>query len=192
MIRVAVIDDHPALRAGLEMVLDAEAGLVPVGSAANELEAWPLLNTTRPDVVLLDYHLPGRDGLQICRRIKSQALAPGVLLYSAYAGGDLAIPALLAGANGIVGKGIPAIELFNAIRAVAANELVVPPVARALREDAARRLDPEDLPILGMLLDGTPPADIEAVLGIEPRGLASRIDRMLSRLRVEVPEVRPS
>ncbi len=189
MIRIAVVDDHPAVRAGLEAVLQAAPGLVPVGAAEGELDLWPLLKTTDPDVVLLDYHLPGRDGLQICRRIKAAALAPKVLLYSAYASGELAIPAVLAGADGVVGKGIPARELFDAIRAVVDGEHVLPPVPRELMESAARRVDPVDLPILGMLLDHTPTDQIRDVMRMEDHVLAHRIERMLGKLRVEVDPV---
>jgi DNA-binding NarL/FixJ family response regulator len=190
MIRIVVIDDHPALRAGLETVLRSEPGLVPVGSAERAEEVWPLLNRTRPDVVLLDYHLPGHDGLQLCRRIKADALAPQVLLYSAYAGGTLALPAALAGADGVIGKGIPALELFEAVRRVARGERVMPPIPREHRDEARGQLDPEDLPLLEQLLDERPMTEIERDLGIDRGALLARIDGMIARLRVEVPEVR--
>jgi DNA-binding NarL/FixJ family response regulator len=189
MIRIVVVDDHPALRAGLETVLRSEPGLVPVGSAERGEELFPLLNRTRPDVVLLDYHLPGSDGLQLCRRIKSDALAPQVLLYSAYAGGALALPAALAGADGVIGKGIPALELFEAVRRVARGERVMPPIPDEDREDAARRLDPADLPLLDRLLDKRPMTEIQTDLGIDRGELLARLDGMIGRLRVEVPEV---
>lgn len=190
MIRIIVVDDHPALRAGLETVLRSEPGIVPVGSAADGLSLWPLLNTTAPDVVLLDYHLPGEDGLQLCRRIKSLALAPKVLLYSAYAGSNLAVPALLAGADGVIGKSIPALELFDAIRRVAGGELVSPPVSRELLEEASSKIDEADLPILGMRIDGTPSAEIAKVLGIDGKELAARLERMIGVLRLDIPETR--
>ena len=56
MIRILLVDDHPALRAGLTAVLRAEPGLVPLGTAADEEELWPALHRTKPDVV--DPRLP--------------------------------------------------------------------------------------------------------------------------------------
>src|SRR5689334_15494390 len=105
MIRVAIADDHPAVRVGLQAALRAEPGLVPVGMAGTPAELEPLLYRTRPDVVLLDYHLPNADGLTICRRLKADPPAPAVLLYSAFADESLTVPALVAGADGIVHKG---------------------------------------------------------------------------------------
>jgi DNA-binding NarL/FixJ family response regulator len=190
MIRIVIVDDHPALRTGLDTVLAGEPGLVPVGAASSPRELWPLLNARRPDVVLLDYHLPGGDdGLQVCRRIKGRLLAPKVLLYSAYAGSSLSIPATVAGADGIIGKGIPARELYEAIRRVARGERVLPPIPPELMREAAERLDPEDMPILGMLLHETTTADIAALVHLDNAAVERRIDQIIARLRVEVPEI---
>jgi DNA-binding NarL/FixJ family response regulator len=187
MIRVLIVDDHLALRAGLSAVLDAEPGIVPLATAGSEDELWPALRRTRPDLVLLDYHLPGRDGLTLCRHIKRTMPPPRVLLYSAYADAALAIPAALAGADGVVHKGAPALELYEAIRLVARGERVRPPLSRELLNDATARLDPEDLPVVGMALDDTPAGEIAAALRIEQHELDARIDRMLAALRIAVP-----
>ena len=187
MIRVLVVDDHLALRAGLSAVLNAEPGIVPLGSASSERDLWPVLQRTRPDLVVLDYHLPGEDGLTLCRRLKRTLPPPKILLYSAYADAALAIPAILAGADGVVHKGAPALELYEAIRQVARGRRVLPPPSGELLNDASARLRPEDLPVLGMALDDTPATEIAAALRLEPDELDARIDRMLAGLRVEVP-----
>jgi DNA-binding NarL/FixJ family response regulator len=187
MIRVLIVDDHLALRAGLSAVLGSEPGIVPLATAASEEELWPALQRTRPDVVVLDYHLPGEDGLAICRHIKRTMPPPGVLVYSAYADAALAIPAALAGADGVVHKGAPALELYEAIRLVARGERVRPPLSRELLNDASARLHPDDLPVLGMALDDTPHPEIAAALQLAPNELDARIDRMLAAMRLEVP-----
>jgi DNA-binding NarL/FixJ family response regulator len=187
MIRVLLVDDHIALRAGLTAVLNAEPGIVPLDAASSEADLWPALRRTRPDIVLLDYHLPGRDGLALCREIKRTMPPPKVLLYSAYAVASLAIPALLAGADGLVHKGAPATELYEALRMVAKGRRVLPPFSRELLDAAVARVDPDDLPVLGMVLDETPRGDIAITLRIDPRALDARIECMLERLRVEVP-----
>jgi DNA-binding NarL/FixJ family response regulator len=187
MIRMLLVDDHPALRTGLTAVLRAEPGLVPLGTAASEEELWPALTRTRPDVVLLDYHLPPADGLVLCRRIKRTMPPPRVLLYSAYADASLMIPAMLAGADGVVNKGAPANELYDAIRSVARGERVMPPITRELLDAAQARLDDEDIPVLMMVLDGSSESEVAKTIGVPNDEMSHRLDRMISRLKVEVP-----
>jgi DNA-binding NarL/FixJ family response regulator len=189
MIRVALIDDHPALTAGLMAVLGSEPGIIPVGTAADAAEAEHLLYRTTPDLVLLDYHLPRGDGLQLCQRIKHDAPAPKVLIYSAYADAWLGFAARAAGADGVASKAAPARELFELIRRVARGERVLPRVIPEQMHEAASRLDDEDLPLLSMLIDGTAPHDIAETLRISRNELSGRTDRVLARLRVEVPAV---
>ena len=187
MITVAVIDDHHAIRLGLRAALLSEPGLEPVGSAADAREAAVLLYRTRPNVVLLDYHLPGIDGLTLCRRIKSEIPAPAVVLYSAFADPAMTVPAIVAGADGIIHKGGETRELFDAIRRTARGEAALPPVSEPLLEAAGQTLDGEDLPVLGMLVNRTPTSDIAQAMRIGRAELEQRIARMLKRLKVSVP-----
>ncbi len=186
MIRILIVDDHPAMRAGLTAVLRAEPGLVPLAAATSLDDTPAALNRTKPDVVVVDYHLPVGDGLVVCRMVKRHVPAPAVLLYSAYADASLTIPAILAGVDGIVNKAAPASELYDAIRRVARGERLLPPINRELLDGAAAELDPEDLPILGMSLDDTSLGDMATALGLEPAEVSRRLDRMIVRLKVEV------
>lgn len=187
MIRVAIVDDHPAVRLGLQTALAAEPGLSPVGAASSAAELGPLLYRTDPDVVLLDYQLPDGDGLSLCREIKQAVPARRVVLYSAFADASMTVPAIVAGADGIVHKGGRPQELFQAIRAVAGGSSSLPPVYPVLLEAAGVQLDPEDLPILAMLVDRTASGDIASTLSIDDAELARRVRRMLGRLKVPVP-----
>ena len=189
MIRVAIVDDHQAVRLGLHTALRSEPGLVSVGAAPNAAELAPLLYRTRPDVVLLDYNLPDVDGLTVCRDIKSQALAPGVILYSAFADGSMTIPAIIAGADGILDKGVPARELFAAIRVVSGGGDALPPISAEQLHAASAVLDDDELPILGMLVERTPTSDIADTLRLDRLALTRRIGRMLDRL---TDSVRPA
>jgi len=188
MIRVVIVDDHPALRAGLRAVLDAEPGIVFAGESTGEEEhVWPLLNRSRPDFVLLDYHLPRGDGLQLCYRIKTDVPAPRVVLFTAYASPTLALPALLARADGVLDKGLGARELFEAIRRVHGGERLVPPVSRTVLEEGVSKLDSEERAIVGMLLDGASDREVADTLRIQPRDVRHSVRRILSTLRLELP-----
>ena len=190
MIRVAIVDDHHAVRLGLGVAIQSEPGLVAAGVAATAAELAPLLYRTRPDVVLLDYNLPDSDGLTLCRHIKSQVPAPCVILYSAFADGSMTVPAIVAGADGILNKGVPARDLFEAIREVAGGGDALPAISTEMLEVASLALDDEDLPILGMLIDRTPPEEIADTLRLDLRALRRRTERMLGRLQASVGRVR--
>jgi DNA-binding NarL/FixJ family response regulator len=184
VIRVAVVDDHHAVRLGLRAALLSEPGLEAVGSATSAAEADALLYRTRPDVVLLDYQLPGADGLTLCRRIKSDVPAPGVVLYSAFADAAMTVPAIVAGVDAIVHKASQTRDLFDAIRRAARGDTTLPDIDQGLLQAAGHALDPDDLPLLGMLIHRTSPAEIAATLQIKRPELDHRIAGMLERLRV--------
>lgn len=191
MIRVAVVDDHPALRAGLQTVLDAEPHIVFVGeSDGAEENIWPMLTRVRPDVVLLDYHLPRGDGLQLCYRIKKDVPAPRVIIFTAYASPALALPATLARADGVLAKGAGARDLFSAIRLVYAGEQLLPPISATVLEEATADLYGDDPALIGMLLDGAGEADVAQTLRIPVKDVRHSVQRILSALRIDVPAAR--
>jgi DNA-binding NarL/FixJ family response regulator len=191
VIRVAVVDDHPALRAGLQTVLDSEPHIVFVGGSDGGNEhVWPLLNRVRPDVLLLDYHLPRGDGLQLCYRIKQNVPAPRVIIFTAYASPTLALPATLARADGILAKGAGARDLFNAIRMVHAGEQLLPTISARVLEEASQDLLGDDRALVGMLLDGASEAEIAETLRLPPRDVRHSVQRILSALRLDVPAAR--
>ena len=84
-----------------------DMGAVFVGeSDGNEESVWPTLHRSRPDLVLVDYHLPHGDGLQLCYRIKSQVPTPKVAIFTAYASPTLSLPATLAKADAVLAASI--------------------------------------------------------------------------------------
>jgi DNA-binding NarL/FixJ family response regulator len=191
MIRVAVVDDHPALRAGLQTVLDAEPHIVFVGeSDGAEERIWPMLNRVRPDVVLLDYHLPKGDGLQLCYRIKKDVPAPRVIIFTAYASPALALPATLARADGVLAKGAGARDLFTAIRLVYAGEELLPPISSTVLEEALAGLFGDDRALVAMLLDGAGEPEVAEALRQPVRDVRHSVQRILSALRLDVPAAR--
>jgi DNA-binding NarL/FixJ family response regulator len=183
MIRLLIVDDHPAMRAGLTAVLRAEPGIVPLGTASSEADLGPTLARTRPDVVLLDYHLPKGDGLQLCYRIKQDVPAPRVIVFSAYAGADMVPPARLARADGLLSKGVGARELFEAIRRVAKGEALLGELSATILRDSLARIPEDDRALAGMLLDGASEPDVARTLGLDLKDVRHAVQRTLSTLR---------
>jgi DNA-binding NarL/FixJ family response regulator len=132
--------------------------------------------------VLADYRLPDADGLTLCQALKERSGPPRVLMYSAHAP-SLAIPARLAGADGVLDKMTPAEELSEAVRIVAAGGTLFPDPRARLATAGAERLEPEDLPILAMIMDGCTRAEVAEVMRLGPLELAARIERMIGVLK---------
>lgn len=186
MTRVAVVDPQPAVRAGLVMLLRAEPGMVPVGTAAGSAAAHELIARERPDVVLLEHRLIEGDGIALCRRVKAEG-GTRVVLYTTLPDAEVELLARVAGADGLVDKAAPPADLFEAIRLVARGETALPPLTRAQLDAAAHRVEPDDLALLAMLVDQTSPADVAEALHMDRKRVAKRTERVLGRLRRATP-----
>ncbi len=182
MIRVAVLDDHPAVRAGVQAILARESDLRLVGFAADEHALWRLLEGTHPAIMVLDLHHPGRDGLALCLQIKRQSDPPAVLLYSARASAALTVAAAVAGADAVVNKSSDAATLVQAIRTVARRPRPTPAISPQMKANAAARLDPTDHAILAMRVAGDSPVEIAETLGVPEPAIANRIAAIVSNL----------
>jgi two-component system response regulator DevR len=187
MIRTLIVDHHPALRAGVKVVLEAERDMVMVGDTGAQDELLPLLRRTRPDVVLLDCHPPKVVGLRACRLIKCLVPAPRVLIYSAYADECLRVAARVAGADGLLGKNSSALDLVQAIRVIHRGRQLLEPIRPGDVQHAMRSLDRQEAQILGMLLDDMPPSEIAVALSMSPASVGRRVDDILGRLCAEPP-----
>ena len=183
MIRILVVDDHPAVRAGLLGLLRSEPGLVVVGGAEDAASALEQAERSRPDVVLLDYDLPDYDGLLLCCDLKTLSPPPGVIVYSAFARPRLAPAAAVAGADAMLDKGAPPGELFESVRVVARGtaELSIGPPD--VIERCISKLEPSDIPLFGMALNGTPPAEIATVTGDDLATTRARLRELVRRLQ---------
>jgi two-component system, NarL family, response regulator DevR len=182
VIRVAVLDDHPAVLVGLRRLLESGEDLSLVTAADNPERLFRALCTTRADVVILDYHLTDGDGLAVCRRLKDGVRRPGVVIYSAYAGPALAFASRIAGADAIVDKRADVSELLDAVRGVAGGASTLPEVPLEVHHALMARLEADELPVAAMLLAGTPDHGIADALGTDRRDIAQRARRILARI----------
>lgn len=183
MLRVALLDDHPAVLAGLRRLIDAEPDLKVAAIAASAPDLARKLDGQRPDVLILDYDLARDDGLAHCRRIKSRPNPPAVIIYSAYAGPALTLAARAAQADGLVDKAAPVKTLLSVVRRAASGDIVMSPVSPDAFEAAVARLDDDDLPVFAMLLDREPLDSIAEALRADRAEVTRRAQRIVGRLR---------
>ncbi len=178
---LVIVDDHPAVRAGLRGLLEDEDDLRVAATAATAREGFEAIADLEPALALLDHHLPDDDGLSLCLRTRTLSRPPRVLVYSAFADADLAVRAMIAGADAVVAKSTPPPALLAAIRTVGAGGARPVFGPQALRR-AGAMLEPDDLPILGMLAHDVDEEEIAGTLGLDPEWLAARRWAMLSKL----------
>lgn len=175
-LRVVLVDDHEIVRRGVRAELAGE-GFDVVGEAAEVDEAVEAVVSTRPDVVLLDVHLPGGDGPEVIRRVDEAGVATTFLALSVSDAAEDVIAVIRGGARGYVTKAISGDGLRDAVRRVAAGEAVLSPrlagfVLDAFSGEAHEPHDPE--------LDQLTPREKE-VLRLLARGYTYReIGRRLS------------
>jgi DNA-binding NarL/FixJ family response regulator len=180
--RLLVVDDHPAVRAGLRDMLNDEADFEVVAVSATAEQGIELAERERIDVAVVDYQLRGRNGLWLSRKLKRLAEPPAVVIYSAYADGVLRAAAVVAQADAIVSKGELGHELCEAIRRTASGEPRLPALPPWLAETLRRRLDSEQQAIFGMLLAGITPDEAAHILGLSGAALESQLWEMLQQI----------
>ena len=183
LIRAVIVDDHPAMRAGMAAVLDRAPDITLVGEAAGARELWPLLQLTDPDVVLMDFHLGEDDGILLCHRIKRSPASPRVVLYTAFGDTSLVAPAMLAQADALLAKRAPAREVYETLRDVTDEDFSPPrDLAPEQRERLNAIVEPADVGLAGLLLLRAPTSEIARSLGHAVGDLQERIERLLLRV----------
>ncbi|MPY51083.1 response regulator transcription factor [Streptomyces acidicola] len=130
-VRVVIVDDDQLVRVVLRLVIDGEPDLTVVAEAADGDAAITVVDEQRPDVVVMDVRMPGRDGLSATREILTLRAPPRVLMLTTFDSDDLVLGALDAGALGFVYKDTPPPRILDAVRTVAAGNPVLSPAATA-------------------------------------------------------------
>jgi DNA-binding NarL/FixJ family response regulator len=144
MITVLLADDHPLIRKGFRLILDAEPDIEVAGEAGDGAAAVSLCAELRPDVVLMDVRMPGRDGIAATRDILAAGLPSRVLILTTFDLDDYVYTGLRAGASGFLLKDTQPEGLVAAIRTIAAGDAVLAPAAtrRLIRQFTTQPPEP--------------------------------------------------
>ena len=134
-IRVLIADDQALIRRGMALLLDAESDIEVVGQAADGVEAVALANTLRPDVVLMDLHMPRKGGVLATREISAALPQTRVMVLTTFDTDDLVFDAVRAGAQAYLLKDASEDEVLETVRAVHRGESrLTPHVARKVMD----------------------------------------------------------
>jgi DNA-binding NarL/FixJ family response regulator len=188
-IRLLLADDHAILRAGLRMLLDAQADMVVVGEAADGEEAVRQALATRPDVAVVDLSMPGLSGVETLQRLRREAPLTRLLVLTMHDDPGYARLAFAAGAAGHVVKDRESAELLAAIRAVHRGRTLAP----IGPEDVAAAREPQppspvaalsarEREVLGLLARGHTNREVARILALSVKTVETHRARLSDKL----------
>jgi len=170
LIRIVLVDDHQVVRQGVRAMLSIEQDMEIVGDYGSAEEAIPEIEKLSPDIVLLDFRMPGLNGIEACRLLKAKGLACDVIILTLYE--EHFAEAMRAGAKGYLPKDMKREELISTVRQV--YRLKNSPE----QDDISGSLDTIDLVILS-------PADTDQIakfMGFAPAALQGGIEQVVKLL----------
>jgi DNA-binding NarL/FixJ family response regulator len=197
-IRLLIADDHALFREGLRALLGATPDLQVVGEAADGEAALAQAAALAPDVILMDIHMPGLNGIEATRRLLAQQPGLGVIMVTMLEDDASLFAAMRAGARGYVLKGAHHDDILQAIRAVAGGQAVFGPgvAARLIglfqnlganapaTGEALPELSDREREVLQLMAQGAGNKEIAAKLVISLKTVSNHITSIFSKLQV--------
>jgi DNA-binding NarL/FixJ family response regulator len=203
-----LVDDHDMVRTGLKSFLETQGEMEVVAEAGSGIEAITRAQEACPEVVVMDITMPGMDGLQATRQLKTTCPGIKILALTVHEDKQYFFEMLAAGASGYITKQAAAEELVDAIRAVAEGHVYLQPaLARWLLEDYLRlsvqttldghessagikaaktpgALSKRERQVLELVAQGMTNSQISSQLGISPKTVARHRERIMRRLNI--------
>ena len=195
-IRLVLVDDHAVVRSGLHMILDPVEDIQIIGEAETGMEGVELANQEKPDVILMDIHLPDLSGIEAAKLIKEQCPGTAIVALTIHEDEEYFFKMLEAGASGYVPKRAAPEELLTAIRAAAEHEVYIyPSLAKLLVKDFLSQpqsradrgtdgLTDREMELLAHLADGATNNEIADTLHISPKTVARHRENIMRKLKL--------
>lgn len=175
-IKVLIADDHRLFRTGFARMLSADPRFEVVGEARDGAEAVDQAAASKPDVVLMDLHMPDINGAEAVRLLKAEAPDVNVLIVSAYPDGPMLTTALANGASGYVSKDVALEEVASRIIEATHSRR---PRLRVRRADLSDR----EMHVLKQVAAGLSNKQIASRLGISEKTVRNHLSRVFNKLR---------
>ncbi len=194
---VFLVDDHEMVRLGLAQMLAGHADIRVVGEASTAADALARIRTVRPDVVLLDVRLPDRDGIAVCRELRSTVTPPpACLMLTSFTDEQPLFDAVDAGAAGFLLKEVTGGGLINAVRRVARGGCLLDPRMTPAVLDRLRRrgtepderyatLTERERRVLELIGDGLTNRQTGARLHLAEKTVKNHVTTLLSKLGLQ-------
>ncbi len=197
--RVLLVDDHVLFRKGLASLISGRPGFEVVGEAGNGLEAQERARETKPDVILMDIHMPGCSGLEAVGAIKREMPNVGIIMLTVSEDEDDLFAAIKNGAQGYLLKNLNPDDLFKMIETVRKGEAGLSPAMMARILDEFRKptrsteepesvreeLTPRELEVLQLVAQGASNREIAEALVISENTVKIHLRSILAKLHLQ-------
>ncbi len=191
MISLYIVDDHPFIREGIKTFLSAQAEITVIGEASDAETALPAILKCKPDIAVIDLHLPGMDGIQLIKEIRQADLITQTIVLSGFCEDNEVIAAIDAGALSYLMKDSPPQKLVEAIWAAQNKEPVLHPrIAKKLMQRVGKPeilIEPltlKEKEVLMFLVKGKSNKEIAIDLGISETTVKTHMGNILRKLNV--------
>ena len=187
MIRVAIIDDHYVVRVGLKTIIDMDYELEFVGEAASGNGAAAFVLTTKPDVLLLDIRMPGKDGIETLADILAVKPSQKVVMLTTSDADDEVYRALNGGASGYLLKDRDSDAICMAIKTVNAGAKFIPDAVKEIyrRRQMMPELTPRERDVLELVADGMSNDEMAKRLGISYESVKVHMKHLLFKFEAK-------
>ncbi len=194
-IRVMLVDDHAALRTGLQRLFEQSNSLEIVAEADTGERAYELAGKCSPDVIVMDINMPGIGGLESLGHILARWPSIRVVVYSMHEEAAFAVQAMSAGAHGYVTKADDTNELLLAVKEVAAGQnFICRGIAQkvalyslAKENDLLTSLSTREFEVFRLLAEGNSVEDIARLLKLSQKTIANHQTTLKQKLRITSP-----
>ena len=182
-IRVMIVEDHVLVRLGLVAAANEEPDIEVVAEVDDPRQVVNSFVTNEVDVVVLDLRMPGMDGIEVIKALRSKCGNVRILMLSSYSNSDDIMRAIQEGATGYVVKGMPLKRVLEGIRAVHAGEAYLPQeVQDRIKEHSNLNISSRELDVLKLIAHGKSNKEIASRLGIVEGTVKAHLARIFLKL----------
>ena len=193
MIKLVLVDDHELVRAGFRLVLQQQPDMQVVGEAGSAEQGLRLIRDLKPDVALVDVHMPGMSGIELTMRVARARLPTQIVVLAVLEDARSPKRLIEAGALGYLSKACASDELLAAVRHVAqGRRYLAPAVARQLvlatldgTKSPFDALSGRELEVALLLVRGEPVFAIAGLLQLSPTTISTYKQRLLDKLGMD-------
>lgn len=195
-LRILLVDDHEVVRLGLKTLLSRHPEFQVVAEAGTADEAVEQVLIYKPDVVVMDVRLPGRNGIEATEEIVRRAPDSKVIILTSYADEEILFDAISAGASGYVLKQIGSADLVKALERIGNGESLLDPsltqkvfqrvreANRKAQDEAFADLSDQELRVLALVTRGMTNKEIAVVVFLSEKTVRNYVSSILSKLHL--------